>query len=94
MRRITQRGLRKNLEKRAAVGDDESETFYAVMDRKGPGELGTLMEDDLGFYIQVKKVTRRGDLTEISHIRRIKHGDAVKIIYSPNPWVNYWVDLE
>ena len=94
MRIITERGLRKHLDEKVIVGKNAYEIFRAGIDKEGPGEIGTLLEDDLGFYLQVNEVRNSLSLTEISHVRRINQGDTIAIIYKPQPWRTYYVDLE
>ncbi len=81
---ITRKGLRKHLEEMVAAGKDAYEVLKADTYREGPGEVGTLLEDDIGFYINVVEIRN----LEISHIRRIEHEDIVRIFYGNNPWSN------
>ena len=64
---IGERGLRKHLEETLAVGEDMYEVLKADINREGPGEVGILLEDDMGFYVQVRKIQGK----KISYVRRI-----------------------
>jgi|SRR3989338_4715722 len=95
MAKITYKGLRRHLDEVVAVGNDFHETFNAMTEtrdylEKYLGKKGLLLEDDLGFYVQVKKTKKDGKKTEISHVKRISNGDAIVII---NPWREYYIDL-
>lgn len=78
MRIITSRGLRKHLEDRVAFGGGVS--AYKVNDALCGNEIneveaGILLEDELGFYVNVRKHSG----LELSHIRRIKQYEIIAI---------------
>jgi len=91
---ITKYGLRKNLEKIIAVGNNRYEAIKAFLENTGPGEKGILFEDDLGFYIWAENVKDDTSNQRTYYLRRINHEDTVVIGYKKPVWVVYDVVLK
>lgn len=94
MRRITHEGLRRHIEEKVIIGESERDIIQSSIGSFP--DSGLLLEDEFGFYVNVREQKVAGDFITLFHQRRINPGNAIVILGNEDNNYNsgwYQVDL-